>query len=81
MRKRTSDRLERVERQVSETPNHKTMNYSVSKASEMEERAGSLENKSRLNNMRVFNIPERPEGNHVIAFLVSADKAQTRPDR
>lgn len=35
----------------------------------MEERTEYLENKSRQNNMHIFNIPEKKEGNDMTAFL------------
>ncbi len=71
---KTSDRLEQVERQVGETQDteilhHKTINYLVKKVSDMEECTEYLENKSRQNNVGIFNIPEKNEGNSMIAFL------------
>ncbi len=41
----------------------------MKKVSDMEERTEYLENKSRQNNVRIFNIPEKSEGNSMIAFL------------
>lgn len=35
----------------------------------MDERREYLENKSRQNNMRIFDMPEKSEGNNMIAFL------------
>ena len=67
---RTSSRLEQAEQRVgklhgTEILHHKSIKYLVNKVTEMEEWTEYLENKSRQNNVRIFNIPEKSEGTNI----------------
>lgn len=71
---KTSGRLEQVECRVGELHDteilhHKSIKYLVNKVSDMEERTEYLENKSRQNNVRIFNIAEKSEGKSMTTFL------------
>lgn len=71
---KTTCRLEQVEHRVGESldtevAHHKAIKYLMDKIVDMEERTEYLENKSRQNNVRIFNVPEKCEGSDMVAFL------------
>lgn len=71
---KTSGRLEQVEHRVGELHDteilhHESIKYLVDKVSALEERTDYLENKSRQNSVRIFNIEEKSEGDNMTAFL------------